>query len=314
MKPKRRQLAALFHFLCAAAAPLAAQTVSLYVSPEPDAIVIGEVPQGDERLMLAAPVADSTKAEAGWLYVTLEADFQGFAQTADVEKFGAGDGLPIYAQPYAESSLITIAEAKEHVELGEKSGTWQNLTVTKPLTVYYNEKGPQPSAAALQDASQLGAGKPVVATPPAPKSAGSSGRTLDASDPAIAAAMGRSTGAVTPAPEATTRAPVAKNPAPAKVGSGSQPVPQSSGNQPDTTARTMQGTFGPAKGGWFSAAPYPYALYDGEGRRIVYVDISGALLSRPLIELNGLPVTAYGLLENTGKRGLVLKARLISTY
>lgn len=148
-------------FLFSASA-LSAANISVFLKPDPKAALFKQVVTDD--LMLPKAVENSNLASDGWHSAKIAVSQVGFTQQKNVMKeLSLKPGSKIHVRPALNSTLIATTTGQEMVKV-VKPGAWTQVTLTKPVTVYF-QLTDEPEIKPIQPVESLQPVIPVVEVP-----------------------------------------------------------------------------------------------------------------------------------------------------
>ena len=148
-------------FLFSAAASVAAK-ISVFLKPDPKAALFKEVAADD--LMLPKAVDNPALALDGWHSAKIAVSQVGFTQEKNVMKeLSLKPGSKVHVRPVLKSTLIATTTGQEMVKV-VKPGPWTQVTLTKPVTVYF-QLSDEPEIEPIQPVESVQPVVPVVEVP-----------------------------------------------------------------------------------------------------------------------------------------------------
>lgn len=313
-----------------AAQIVSAQTLPIYVAPSTDHVPVARTSISGQAIAKATPVLEAAKKADGWFWAEYTGPFEGYVSSRD---FGSGDrpraGSIVYAEARLNSPVVTTVEEGDRGSLAERTsdGQFMRVSLNKTIGVYFNAKlsgvaPPKIEKAQIRRSTPYTyqAPAPVVQPPP-----------VVASAPVVVQPKSEK---VSPPPQPTPRAtpppqpktPIRQTPPPEPATTPATPFVETPQPQvrpvvtpaPATRPRkvpeiqvnerkiplppvviensiTLSGKLVQTKRRWLLIKPETdYMLIDAEGDRIAWIELDGAVLSRPLPDLLGTAVTVYG--------------------
>lgn len=337
MSAKILHLAAFFT-VCGLS-PAFGQEVSLFAQPDETTTPVANVELSAGAVENQTPVVNPQKQAVGWYWGQYTGPFRGFVRSGDL---GTQERPPlgtlVFAAPDESSAVITsISEGDDSGPFASHNSNFYEVTLNKRIGVYVNPslsaqsldvvQRPPERIQVLDPAENTGALSRGPDTPPryhATLPSSDSGTATTASDDSIldaeteAAEEGLAGSAPATPPSipspAETTAPPADTPAhaeslpPPPTATQPPPIPTAS-----DTSITLKGELAESRRGFLILrSPYPYQIRDIDGNRIAWVDLSRAILSRPLPELLNATVTVYGEWKSSEDEAeMVLEVRTI---
>ena len=136
-------------------APFAGAAVPLHLEPNPDSVVVIEIPENDEALRQVAHAAGD------WLEVRYSGPYTGYVSSHGIDvSEGVSSGTPIYLEPSHDAAILAVIDTPGEVEVIE-TGDWTKVSLRKSLRLFVSIeylRGTAGGSAQVTDAS----GKPVV--------------------------------------------------------------------------------------------------------------------------------------------------------
>jgi len=240
--------------------------VSVYLSPDANALVFQRLAPGDPHLAAAKPVPDADKAAQGWQMAELDGPFMGFVPTDKAKDGTVAAGAPVHLSMDDVGPVMGNAAETPALAVKTAGAVWSTVSFPGPLTVYF-----------IKPASKaVAAPAPVAATPPA---------AIMAPAPALAPAPA-------PTPVNVTAVPVVSAATPPITVTA---VPATKLVDPSAVPNFYYGKLAlrtdPKIGGPTNAQ---YVLYGDKGQVIALVDLNNVVLPNPLVAYLEKTVKIYG--------------------
>jgi hypothetical protein len=256
---------------------------SVHLRPDADSPVIGFLP-GDSLLVPpSTPVTISEEAKSeGWAPISFVDNFRGFARRSEIRKdLTLSNGTPVYLSPEEDSSsILTLVQARDLVEVENMDGAWAEIAFRKPITGFVREGADhmglaevRPSASrSAREAERQPVREALVAE-----------ALPEARDPAAEGARPTRRGRIAPPPT--------HSPRPEVVVATSIPV-----------LRSFEGYLSPTRPFFGRSQPFGHQVIDQSGNRVAYLDLSKLLITTPLDEFYGRQFEFYGRAEALPER------------
>ncbi|MCC5808324.1 MAG: hypothetical protein JJU00_18500 [Opitutales bacterium] len=275
----------------AAVAAAQARTVDLFLDLDDTGRPVASISADDPRLDERSAVLQPELAREGWHWGEFTDTFDAYIPDEDMGKdLEPVDGARVFLEADPRSPVLTRVGSGDRVEVLDSGPMWSARIIDKTIPVYYKRPARGPSPAAERRAEAPAPRRAEPATPAAVDREPEQIRLIDRAD-----RSGEARRDPPPAPRRTTEAE-----APRRAEGTRSDLPA------EGIAKSFEGTFRQARRSVFRANPAPYELIDARGRRVAWVDISGAIIPRGLASLLDQNVVIHGTWEQASPRPEVL--------
>ncbi len=280
----------------AAALAAAAQgrTVDLFLDLDDTGRPVASVAADDPRLDERSAVLQPELAREGWRWGEFTDTFDAYIPDEDIGKdLEPVDGARVFLEADPRSPVITRVGPNDRVEVLDSGPMWSARIVDKTIPVYYK----RPAYGAERRAEAPSPPRDAPAAPAVTERDPEQIRLIDTASRTESRRDRASAGRRAAEADAPRRAEDTRSAVTA-----------------EGIARSFEGTFRQARRSVFRANPASYELIDAHGRRVAWVDISGAIIQRGLGDLLNQEVVIHGTWEQASPRPEILvRAKNIRT-